>query len=102
MSDTTHLVRPPAMVVELSGDIDLRNAHDLGRRLCRTISSSDGALLVDLSNVEFIDWCGLLMMLRVHRHATARGGIVRWRALKHAPSRLATATGLDQVLYLER
>ena len=101
MIEATHSVRPPTMVVELSGDVDLRNAHALGQVLCRTISFSDGDLLVDLSNVDFIDWCGLLMMVRVHRHATARDGIVRWRAMKRGPLRLATATGLDQLLHFE-
>ena len=102
MGDTTHSVHASATVVELSGDIDLRNAHSQGRRLCKAISCADGDLVVDLSNVEFIDWCGLMMMVRVHRHATACDSVVKWRAIKHAPFRLAAATGLDQLLHFER
>lgn len=70
---------PRPLLIELGGEIDLRNAQALDDALCEAINRNRGELLVDLSTVPFIESCGMRMMLRVHQHATAQNCGVRWR-----------------------
>jgi anti-sigma B factor antagonist len=46
------------------GDLDIATAQALDDALADTIRESDGALVVDLSGVEFLDSSGLQVMLR--------------------------------------
>jgi anti-anti-sigma factor len=92
---------PRPFLVELGGEIDLRNAQALDDALCEAIDRKRAELLVDLSTVPFIDSSGLRMMVRVHQHAVARNCGVRWRGMQPAPARVAAAAGLDHVLHFE-
>ena len=93
---------PRPLLIELGGEIDLRNAQALDDALCDAIDRTRAELLVDLSTVPFIDSCGLRMMVRVHQHATAQNSGVRWRGIQPAPARVAAAAGLDHVLHFEK
>jgi anti-anti-sigma factor len=94
---------PPlrAFLVELGGEIDLRNAEDLDNALCEAIDRAQSELLVDLSTVSLIDSCGMRMMVRVHQYATAQNTGVRWRGIQPVPARSVAAAGLDHVLHFE-
>jgi anti-sigma B factor antagonist len=47
------------------GEVDMESAPELEAALEEAIRASDGALLVDLSGVEFLDSSGLQVLLRV-------------------------------------
>ena len=93
---------PRPLLIELGGEIDLRNAQALDDALCEAIDRTRAELLVDLSTVPFIDSSGFRMMVRVHQHAAARNCGVRWLGIQPAPARVAAAAGLDHVLHFEK
>ena len=93
---------PRPLLIELGGEIDLRNAEALDDALCEAIDRTCAVLLVDLSTVPFIDSSGFRMMVRVHQHAAAWNCGVRWLGIQPAPARVAAAAGLDHVLHFEK
>jgi anti-anti-sigma factor len=97
-------IRPSVkpLLIELGGEIDLRNAEALDEALCAAIDRSDAELLVDLSTVPFIDSSGMRMMVRVHEHATIHNSGVRWRGIQPDPARAVAAMGLDHVLHFDQ
>lgn len=87
MTDTVRSASQP-LLVELGGDFDLVNATALGDALCEAIDRTRVRIVVDLTEVPFIDSCAVGMMLRVHRHAVSNRSSVTWRGLQPAPTRV--------------
>jgi len=86
-------------VVELTGEIDLGAAEDVGAHLAAAAQWPEPPLVVvlDLCGVEFIDCFGLSLLLRARRRVLDRGGRIRM-ACDHPPTRrLLAMTGLDGV-----
>jgi anti-sigma B factor antagonist len=50
-----------AEVVRLTGEIDLSNAHEIGRAIARHTSAA-GAVLIDLTRVSFLDSAGVRLL----------------------------------------
>jgi len=67
VDDTTH-------VVSLRGEIDALTAPKLGRRLYGLCDEGKRAVVVDLSEVSFMDSTGLGVLLNALRHFKARHG----------------------------
>jgi anti-anti-sigma factor len=83
-------------VVALIGDVDLANARMHGDLLCRLLDlGHEPELVVDCSELEFLDSQGLAMMYRVHRHGVAHGTPVRWVEMSDRHRRLLQLTGLE-------
>lgn len=92
----------PVLVVRLRGDIDLENAD---RLLRQTLDHSfeDGvlALVVDLSEVTFLDSAGIRTLFGIHTAMGERGrpvGVVVPRGAVIA--RVLTITGIPDVMVL--
>jgi anti-anti-sigma factor len=85
-------------VVELTGEIDLGAAEDVGAHLAAAARWPAPLLVVlDLCGLEFIDCFGLSLLLRARRAVLDRGGRIRM-ACDHPPTRrLLAMTGLDGV-----
>lgn len=63
----THLVAP-------SGEVDVVTAPKLGRRLLSLLEEGKRALVVDLSNITFIDSAGVAVLLNARRQICHRRG----------------------------
>jgi anti-sigma B factor antagonist len=50
-----------AELVRLAGEIDLANAHDIGRAIARRTTAA-GAVLIDLTGVSFLDSAGVRLL----------------------------------------
>jgi anti-anti-sigma factor len=57
--------RPPVAVIELSGDVDVTEAPRLRERLQEAVRNSDAALVVDLSEVTYIDSAGVNVLFEL-------------------------------------
>lgn len=68
--------RDGVAVLTARGDIDLGSAHGVRELALRQIISGDRALVVDLSDVEFIDSVGLGLLVAVLKRARSLGGDV--------------------------
>jgi anti-sigma B factor antagonist len=87
-----------AYPIQLGGEIDLANASPIGDALCAALDRAVTPVLVDLSQVSFIDSSGIAMMLRVHKHAVASHRMVWWQGVQPGPSTVFEICALDQVL----
>ena len=50
-----------AELVRLTGEIDLANAHDIGRAIARHTTAAE-AVLIDLTRVSFLDSAGVRLL----------------------------------------
>jgi anti-sigma B factor antagonist len=85
-------------LVKLVGEMDGSNAHDLEDELIRLENDGRSEIVLDLSQLKFIDSTGLAVILRAHRRMTGnshRLSIVRPRG---QVGRTFELTGLDTAL----
>ncbi|GAA2722430.1 STAS domain-containing protein [Cellulomonas aerilata] len=54
-------------VARMTGEVDLSNVEDLGRRLERSVSNRARGLVLDLSGVTYLDSTGLRLIYRLAR-----------------------------------
>jgi anti-anti-sigma factor len=76
-------------VVSVRGELDLSTAPELEPSLEEIVSSGDAALLIDLSECEFIDSTGIALIVRSWQRLDRGAG--------NGGGRVAVCTGNDQV-----
>jgi anti-anti-sigma factor len=79
--------------VAISGELDLANAESLRR----VLEEVQGELVLDMSELEFIDSTGIALLVAAH-HRLNRDGTVAFRLIPSESSavrRVMTVTGLD-------
>jgi anti-sigma B factor antagonist len=84
-------------IVELIGDID---AHLVARvtNMLSAVAAQSAQLVVDVSEVRFIDASGLGLLVMMHRHVSASGGRMNLLGTRPGLSRLLRITRLDHLL----
>jgi len=87
----------PATVVSVTGEIDIDTVTDLTDALAEALSETD-RLVVDLTEVGFIDSIGLRGLVDIHIQATGAGRRLRLVVGQGATRRPIEISGLDQVL----
>ncbi|MCA1569651.1 MAG: STAS domain-containing protein [Chloroflexi bacterium] len=89
-----------AVVVHLTGDIDLGTAPALGACLISQLHNSPQCpvLVVDLAAVDFMSCAGLRILLDVQRRAAAHGITLRLTRCSRAVLRLLEVSGLHTQL----
>ena len=93
--------RPGTMVISVHGDLDLHSADALGDRLVGAAEQGASSVIVDLSDVEFVDSQGLGALLRGTRRLGGDSG--RFRVVVPAPQvrRVFEITALDRFFALD-
>jgi anti-anti-sigma factor len=89
-----------AVVIGLSGELDLASSPALEHELERGAASQAEVVIVDLRNLEFMDSTGLSVLVRAHQRATENGqrfGVVRG---PQQVQRLLSLTGVADRLNL--
>lgn len=69
-----------AVVIEVSGELDLASSPALQQRLEQGAAASAPTVVVDLRKLEFMDSTGLSVLVRAHQRATEadrRFGVVK-------------------------
>jgi anti-anti-sigma factor len=98
---------PPAIsvsadgVVTVSGEIDVVNSPGLGMELSERASASTGTLVVDLSDVTFMDSSGLRVLLETDEACRDRHRSLVVRNPSPAVRRLLEITGLTTELSID-
>ncbi len=69
-----------ATVVAVRGDVDLATVPKLRAELMRAVVTGAEDLYVDLRDVEFINSCGIRLLLEIQGVAEGRSGSLRLRA----------------------
>ena len=83
----TSEVRSRAATVAVCGEIDLENVADLRSTLDELVASTDGDIVIDLSEVSYLDSTGLHELLSVRSHAAALDADARDRVRPRLHSR---------------
>jgi anti-sigma B factor antagonist len=89
-----------AVVIGVSGELDLASSPALERELEREAASNAELVVVDLRKLEFMDSTGLSVLVRAHQRATENGqrfGVVRG---PQQVERLLSLTGVADRLRL--
>lgn len=90
----------PQATIWLAGNIDVSNADQVTELGVVTASADFKAVVLDMSQVGFIDSTGIGAMIRVRQAATERGVEFRLRAVSSPVAQLLDLTGLLPVFDL--
>lgn len=84
-----------AVVVELAGEIDLNDRPRLARQLVHDLGGDERRIVVDASNVSFMDASILRLLGTVAHGAERRGGTLVVVADHRGLRRILQVTGFD-------
>ena len=87
-------------VVTLAGELDIAEFVPLRRQLTRMPESTLPSVVVDLTQVQFIDCRVLECFASLHRSVQRQSGCLRLVAPQSEPLRLLQLCGFDQVFCL--
>jgi anti-anti-sigma factor len=88
-------------VVAVRGSIDHVSAPHLGRSLATVIDEGHRDVVVDLTEVEFLDSSGLTVLEDAVHRLERSGGVLALRSPSSIVRRLLGIVGLDQVIRVE-
>lgn len=93
LADIQFRSRGEAMLAHVTGEIDLSNAQQIGAALERGTPNHAHALVLDLSDVEYLDSAGIQLIYRLRERVRARGLtltlVIPERSASHDALRLA-------------
>jgi anti-sigma B factor antagonist len=91
---------PSTAVVRLSGELDLMGAPELRARLSELLAARLD-VIVDLTDLSFIDSTGISVLVGAHKQSAAVGDSFVLRAPSGQIARVLHMTGVDQVFTVE-
>lgn len=92
--------RPGHTVLRVAGDLDLETAPRLLAGAEPHPAATDEALIIDLSQLNFIDSSGLSALIRINQRVTDTGRRLEIIAPAPQVAKAFEITGLDQILPL--
>jgi anti-anti-sigma factor len=87
--------------IGLPHEIEADNAPLVDDQLRAVIESTSGLLVVDCSDLRFIDAVGMQALVRAQRLAEERGVRLVWSELRGRPLELVEQSGLEHYLNLD-
>ena len=89
-------------LVRVHGEIDLSNAHEVSAEIGSLVGPDARLLVVDLSDVTYLDSAGVALLLRLAERLRARRRQLHLVAPRGSPvRRVLDFTGLPRVIPLE-
>lgn len=96
--EPTFDVRNETLIARLAGEIDLRVTDDLRRRLEQELDRTRPRnLILNMSNVTFLDSSGLGVILGRYKRITAQGGSMALVGVSPAVRRVLEFSGLTRL-----
>ena len=92
----------PALVVQLAGEIDPGSAPTLKAELRETIAASGPQVVLDFSQVSFMDSTGLHLLLDIQAWCDEAGRSLRLVAVHGEPARVLDICEFDRFIEVER
>ena len=87
-------------IVEVSGEVDVFTAPQLDEQLSGLVEAGSYQLVVDLSNVEFLDSTGLGVLVKALKRVREHGGSLSVVTATDRISKVFRITGLDTAIGL--
>ncbi|NEC53115.1 STAS domain-containing protein [Actinospica acidiphila] len=91
---------PAGPLLEVAGDLDHSNAHQLRTAAVGAVVSAGLMLVMDLGELGFCDSSGITALIAVRNHVVAAGAGLILVAVPETLRRLLHLTGLDQIFEL--
>jgi anti-sigma B factor antagonist len=85
------------LVVGVRGEVDLHSAAELRDRLMSSLAQTNSAVVVDLSQLDFIDSTGLGALVAGRNHAAETNSTFRLVCSSERLLKLFRITGLDTI-----
>ncbi len=85
-------------VVVLTGEVDATNSEELYKILESVVLQRPRLLIVDLSDLSFMDSTGLRMLLRATRELDQQGGVLSLASAQASVARVLQLTRADQLI----
>ena len=85
-------------VVVLAGEVDATNSDELYSVLESVVTQQPRLLIVDMSELSFMDSTGLRMLLRSSRTLDQQGGVLALAAPQVSVARVLQLTRADQLI----
>ncbi len=95
--DVTSVGGGAVRIFALSGTLDIATSPSLRAALIEAADRGEHEIVVDLSQLEFLDSTGLGALIGAHKRAAEHGGSIRLVALEGQILRLLRITGLLDV-----
>jgi anti-sigma B factor antagonist len=92
--------RRPQAVLALAGELDVASATDAHKRMLHLDLRRGGRLVLDLSELTFMDSTGIRVILRAEQHARMHGAELVVVRPPGAVMRVLELVGLDEQLDL--
>ena len=93
---------PLAAIVRLSGEIDIGTTASLRHVVQELLETDAESVVLDLSDVRFMDSSGVGVLVAAHRRAKARGVALTLRHPSTIVANVLKLTGVDQLIPIER
>ena len=89
----------PKMYIYLSGDLDHHQARELAKQLDEKLEIClPRDLVLDMSQVKFMDSSGVALILRAYKRMNALGGRLWVENVPSQPMRVLDASGIDRLV----
>ena len=87
-------------IVSVGGEVDLDTASQLGDHALAALRDVSPHVLLDLTDVTFMDSTGLKVLLSIQRRADLAGGSFAVAGASRSVRKILALTGLDQTFTL--
>ena len=85
------------LIVSLNGDFDIENSQTLKTEVRKKISAENPNVVIDLSNVNYIDSSGLGTLIAIQKDARFNGGSLSIVGASEQIKRVMKMTNLDKL-----
>ncbi|MDO3683292.1 STAS domain-containing protein [Micromonospora sp. C28ISP2-4] len=87
-------------VIEVAGDLDMASAPQLRDRLLEMVNSGAGTVVVDLTQVGFVDSSGLGALVFAYKSLRGRDGWMGVAGVRQPVRNVFSITSVDRVIPL--
>ena len=87
--------------VDLEGDLDLNSVTDFKRSLDESIGKNQADIVIDCSQLRYIDSTGLGVLVSILKKVKEYGGTIKIKQLKPYLFKIFDVTGLTGVFEIE-
>ena len=90
-----------AVVVRLHGELDMETAPLLGEQLTKVLECTPAAVVLDVSDLTFVDSTGIRVLVAAFRRGQMQGSPFRLRSPTRSVAKALRLTGTDQMVVIE-
>ena len=89
------------VILQINGEIDMATGPELRQRIVQYVQDGHMNIVLDLTNVDFVDSTGLGVLIGGLKRTRSHGGDLRCIGLTEPLKEMFKLTGLDTVLTQE-